>query len=190
VEEFAKRYNFVEALFGIDEKDKAELLASAKALILPSSGETVSYTVLEAMASETPPVVSNAVPGDVVVDGFNGLRVNSLSPSTTPTPWRSYSETKTCGLSYRETVSNLPRSSTTWRSPGGMWTSSEGLSTNPRESLLSVRGVVEPLGDERVKNSYYVEFHRRPLVLELASRYCQGGRVVDVGPVPSSSLAP
>jgi len=25
-------------------------------------------------------VVSNAVPGDVVIDGFNGLRVNSLSP--------------------------------------------------------------------------------------------------------------
>jgi len=32
------------------------------------------------MASGTPPVVSSAVPSDVVVDGFNGLRVNSLSP--------------------------------------------------------------------------------------------------------------
>jgi len=27
VEEFAKRYSFVEALFGVDEKAKAELLA-------------------------------------------------------------------------------------------------------------------------------------------------------------------
>ena len=80
VEEFAKRYSFVEALFGVDEKAKAELLASAKALILPSSGEALPYTVLEAMASGTPPVVSSAVPSDVVIDGFNGLRVNSLSP--------------------------------------------------------------------------------------------------------------
>jgi len=52
VEEFAKRYSFVEALFGVDEKAKAELLASAKALILPSSG--APYTVPEAMASGTP----------------------------------------------------------------------------------------------------------------------------------------
>jgi len=55
---------------------------------------------------------------------------------------------------------------------------------NPREALLSVRKVVESLGDERVRTSYYLEFHRRLLVLELASRYCQGGRVVDVGASP------
>jgi len=80
VEELARRYSFVEALFGIDERIKAELLSSAKALILPSSGEAFSYTALEAMASGTPPVVSSAVPSDVVVDGFNGIRVNSLDP--------------------------------------------------------------------------------------------------------------
>jgi len=80
VEEFTRRYSFVEALFGIDERAKAELLSSAKALILPSSGEAFSYTALEAMASGTPPVVSSAVPGDVVVDGFNGVRVDSLNP--------------------------------------------------------------------------------------------------------------
>jgi len=80
VEEFTKRYSFVEALFSVDERTKAELLSSAKALILPSSGEALPYTVLEAMASGVPPVVSSAVPGDVVVDGFNGVRVNSLDP--------------------------------------------------------------------------------------------------------------
>jgi len=55
-------------------------LSRAKALILPSSGETFSYTVLEAMASGTPPVVSSTAPGDVVVNGFNGVKVNSLDP--------------------------------------------------------------------------------------------------------------
>jgi len=48
---------------------------------------------------------------------------------------------------------------------------------SPRETLLSVRKVVESLGDERVKNSYYLEFHRRLLVLELVSKHCHGGRV-------------
>jgi len=80
VEEFAKRYSFVETLFGVDERIKAGLLSRAKALILPSSGEALPYTALEAMASGTPPVVSSAVPGNVVVDGFNGIRVNSLDP--------------------------------------------------------------------------------------------------------------
>jgi len=80
VEEFARRYSFVEALFGVDERTKAELLSGAKALILPSSGEAIPYTVLEAMAGGAPPVVSSAVPGDMVVDGFNGIRVNSLDP--------------------------------------------------------------------------------------------------------------
>jgi len=80
VEELAGRYSFVEALFGIDERIKAELLSTAKALILPSSGEALPYTVLEAMASGTPPVVSSAVPGDVVADYFNGVRVDSLNP--------------------------------------------------------------------------------------------------------------
>jgi len=61
-------------------REMAEILSKAKALILPSSRETFSYTALEAMASGTPPVVSSAVPGDVVIDGFNGFRINSLDP--------------------------------------------------------------------------------------------------------------
>jgi len=31
---------------------------------------------------------------------------------------------------------------------------------NPREVLLSMRKVVESLGDERVKNGHYLEFRR------------------------------
>jgi glycosyltransferase involved in cell wall biosynthesis len=35
---------------------------------------------LEAMACGTPPVVSTAVPEEVVIDGYNGLRVHRLDP--------------------------------------------------------------------------------------------------------------
>jgi glycosyltransferase involved in cell wall biosynthesis len=70
----------VEWRHGISEKEKLELLSRAKALILPSSYEGFSYACLEAMASGTPVVVSSAVPEEVVIDGFNGLRVNSYDP--------------------------------------------------------------------------------------------------------------
>lgn len=80
VERLAREHSFVETLYGVDEGIKAEILSRAKALVLPSSGETFSYTVLEAMASGTPPVASAAVPEDVVIDGLNGLRVNSQNP--------------------------------------------------------------------------------------------------------------
>jgi len=60
---------------------------------------------------------------------------------------------------------------------------------NPRETLLSVRKVIEFLGDGGVRNSYYLEFHKRLLVLELASKYCQGKRVVDVRATPFLSCA-
>lgn len=71
---------WVEAFVGIPDSVKAELLSRAKALILPSSREAFPYAALEAMASGTPPVVSEAVPEEVVVDGYNGLRVPQLSP--------------------------------------------------------------------------------------------------------------
>jgi len=70
----------VEWRHGIPEKEKLELLSKAKALILPSSYEGFPYACLEAMASGTPVVVSSAVPEEVVIDGFNGLRVNSYDP--------------------------------------------------------------------------------------------------------------
>jgi len=70
----------VEYRYSIPEREKLELLCRAKALILPSSYEAFSYATLEAMACGTPAVVSSAVPGEVVVDGFNGIRVNSYDP--------------------------------------------------------------------------------------------------------------
>jgi glycosyltransferase involved in cell wall biosynthesis len=57
-----------------------ELLCNAKALILPSKYEGFSYVALESMACGTPVIVSNAVPEEVVINGFNGIRVNSFNP--------------------------------------------------------------------------------------------------------------
>ena len=70
----------IEERFGVSEKEKLNLLCRAKALILPSSYETFSYVALEAMACGTPPVVSTAVPEEVVINGYNGLRVHTLDP--------------------------------------------------------------------------------------------------------------
>lgn len=64
----------------ISKKELPELLCKSKALILPSSYETFPYACLEAMACGTPVVVSNAIPEEVVIDGFNGIRVNSFNP--------------------------------------------------------------------------------------------------------------
>jgi len=65
---------------GLTESEKLELLCRAKALILPSSYETFSYVTLEAMTCGTPVVVSSAVPEEVVINGYNGIRVNSYDP--------------------------------------------------------------------------------------------------------------
>ena len=72
--------DFVEVVGKLSLKEYVELLSRAKALVLPSSYEAFPYTVLEAMACGTPVVVSNAIPDEVVVSGFNGVRVNSLEP--------------------------------------------------------------------------------------------------------------
>lgn len=64
----------------ISEEEKMKILCRAKALILPSSYEGFSYASLEAMACGTPPIVSTAVPEEVVIDGYNGLRVHRLDP--------------------------------------------------------------------------------------------------------------
>jgi glycosyltransferase involved in cell wall biosynthesis len=70
----------VEYRYGLREKEKNELLCEAKALILPSSYEALPYVTLEAMACGTPVIVSSAVPEEVVINNFNGIRVNSFNP--------------------------------------------------------------------------------------------------------------
>jgi glycosyltransferase involved in cell wall biosynthesis len=70
----------VEYRYGLRENEKNELLCEAKALILPSSYETFSYVALEAMACGTPVIVSTAVPEEVVINNFNGIRVGSFNP--------------------------------------------------------------------------------------------------------------
>jgi len=70
----------VEFRSGLRESEKLELLCRAKALILPSSYEALPYVILEAMACGTPAVVSSAVPEEVVIDGYNGIRVDSYDP--------------------------------------------------------------------------------------------------------------
>ena len=70
----------VEYRYAIPEKEKLELICRAKALILPSSYEAFPYVVAEAMACGTPVAASSAVPEEVVMDGFNGIRVDSFDP--------------------------------------------------------------------------------------------------------------
>jgi glycosyltransferase involved in cell wall biosynthesis len=70
----------VEFRNGITENEKLELLCRAKALTLPSSYEALPYVTLETMACGTPIAVSNAVPAEVVLNNFSGIRVSSLNP--------------------------------------------------------------------------------------------------------------
>jgi glycosyltransferase involved in cell wall biosynthesis len=73
---------FVIGYQNLPEDKKNLFISKSIALILPSSHEAFSYTVLEAMASGTPAVVSNAVPEEIVKHEFNGLRVNKLNPES------------------------------------------------------------------------------------------------------------
>lgn len=57
----------------IPDSEKTELLTRAKVLLQPSPVEGFSMTSVEANACGTPVVVSDGVPGDVVVPGLNGL---------------------------------------------------------------------------------------------------------------------
>jgi 2-polyprenyl-3-methyl-5-hydroxy-6-metoxy-1,4-benzoquinol methylase len=56
---------------------------------------------------------------------------------------------------------------------------------NAREALLSVKEVVERLGDPKAVHSYYLEFGRRLEVLKLVKEYCrQGSTILDLGAQP------
>jgi glycosyltransferase involved in cell wall biosynthesis len=65
--------NHVEFKLNISDADKLKLLESASVLVQPSPVEGFSIVVMEANRCGTPVVVSDGVPGDVVLDGFNGF---------------------------------------------------------------------------------------------------------------------
>jgi glycosyltransferase involved in cell wall biosynthesis len=56
----------------VDEKDA--LLSGAYAFVLPSPVEGFSVATLEALSYGTPAIVTDGVPEDLVVGGYNGLR--------------------------------------------------------------------------------------------------------------------
>jgi glycosyltransferase involved in cell wall biosynthesis len=64
----------VSILTGLSPSEKERLIKGAYAFVLPSPVEGFSLATLEALAQGTPAVVSDGVPEDLVVDGYNGLR--------------------------------------------------------------------------------------------------------------------
>lgn len=59
----------------ISKERLLELYSKSRILIAPSFYEGFSYVSLEAQASGTPVVVSNAIPPEAVVDGVTGFRI-------------------------------------------------------------------------------------------------------------------
>jgi glycosyltransferase involved in cell wall biosynthesis len=75
LQNLAKRLDIeenIEVKTNISESEKLELLKKAKVLIQPSPVEGFSIVVLEANRCGTPVVVSDGVPRDAVIDGYNG----------------------------------------------------------------------------------------------------------------------
>lgn len=77
-------HNNVDFRKDISENHKIELLRSSRALVLPSAIEGFGIVVIEANACGTPAIVSDRVPEDAAIDGYNALvvpykDVNSLS---------------------------------------------------------------------------------------------------------------
>lgn len=62
----------------VDRRTLRELYSRVKVLIMPSSYEGFCYPVLEAFASGTPVVGSNAIPSELLRDGYNGLRLETF----------------------------------------------------------------------------------------------------------------
>jgi len=63
----------VEFRINISEQEKFELLKRARLLVQPSPVEGFSVVAIEANCCGTPVVVSDGVPSDVVINGYNGL---------------------------------------------------------------------------------------------------------------------
>lgn len=57
----------------ISEAEKIELLSTCRALVLPSAIEGFGIVVIEANACGTPAIVSDRVPKDVAIDGYNAI---------------------------------------------------------------------------------------------------------------------
>ena len=77
---FLKRYakklrakDWIEFRTNISEEEKLQLLETAKVLLQPSPIEGFSIVIVEANRCGTPVVVSDGVPRDVVIDGYNGF---------------------------------------------------------------------------------------------------------------------
>jgi glycosyltransferase involved in cell wall biosynthesis len=64
----------VEFRFNVSEREKRQLLDSARVLVVPSVVEGFGIVVLEANASGVPVIASSGVPEGAVRDGMNGLR--------------------------------------------------------------------------------------------------------------------
>jgi glycosyltransferase involved in cell wall biosynthesis len=65
--------NSVDFRINISETEKLDLLAKALVLVQPSPVEGFSIVVAEANRCGTPVVVSDGIPADVVVNGYNGF---------------------------------------------------------------------------------------------------------------------
>ena len=71
----------IEARGTIPVAELAGLYSKAKALILPSQYEALSYVIIESMASGTPVVVSSQISEEVVKTGHNGFRIDTYEPA-------------------------------------------------------------------------------------------------------------
>jgi len=62
----------------IGRRELRELYSRVRLLLIPSTYEGFGYPVLEAFASGTPVVGSDAIPPELLVNSFNGFRVHSF----------------------------------------------------------------------------------------------------------------
>ncbi len=70
----------------VAEEEKPSLLAQSDLFVLPSTSDTSSVALLEAMASGAACVVSNVGgPGEMIVDGVTGRRFDPTIPTSLPT---------------------------------------------------------------------------------------------------------